>query len=48
VIAEVDDLGRFLRGAEAAVEVPVVHALGQFAAPLALDVLADLVLDGFE
>jgi len=45
---KVNDFGGFLGRAELAIEVPEIAAFGQFAPPLALDVLADLVLDGFE
>ena len=45
---QVHGLGGFFGGAEPAIEVPEVRAFWQDAAPLALDVLADLVLDGFE
>ncbi|MNY67735.1 hypothetical protein D3C86_2053770 [compost metagenome] len=40
--------GVFLGAAKLAVKVPKISAFGQVAAPLALDVLADFVLDGIQ
>lgn len=45
---EVHHLGGLLAGAEAAVKVPVIHALGQSDTALPFDVFADVVLDRVE
>ena len=45
---QVHHFGGFLGHAKAAVEVPVVGALGHHTAAFALDVLADLVFDGVQ